>query len=82
MMHNEMLSERDVWQIGTSFRGDLKRMARLVCAEHYELDPKFFNNDPNVSVVDGCDPRVAKRARDLLGSGMKFLTGPRDKNVS
>lgn len=68
--------------IPSSFRGDLKKSARVVCAEEYKLDEKFFDNDPDLELLEGGgDPRVAERAQELLGPSMPFLDGPCDSNV-
>lgn len=58
-------------------------MARVVCAEEYGLDPRFFEHDPDLELLEGGgDPRVAERAAELLHSSMPFLDGPPDPNVS
>jgi hypothetical protein len=69
--------------VPSAFRGELKKAARQICADIYELDQKYFSHDPTIMPLDGGgDPRVAELAEALLGWGSPFLSGDPDHNVS
>lgn len=81
ILMRHVLRQFQVKGVGSAFRGELKKAALPICIEHYKLDPKYYERDPDLELLEGGgDPRVQSAVNAAL-EGSAYLDGPPDCNV-